>query len=227
LLRRKHSSQLTVEIGRLGARVPISSIEIIKQESGSERHEGSCFGRDDFGWIGLSTGALHLSRLRGSIGRLRRPFKNITPKLSFGYGARKSAAGGGRSIPSTSAFCGSTPTPTLPRKARERERTAVAGQLDLEVRNFNSERSFAARAGPSACSKPEDAPSARRRPDERHAGGAIRCLIRNAPRRPVWRVLDTNHLPARDHVPAMAKIYRSITMSANSCAVRGPDQEAC
>ena len=68
-----------------------------------------------FGSIGLSTGSRHLSRLRGSISRLRRPFKNRTPKLSFGYGARKSAAGGGKSILSTSAFCGSTPTPTLPR----------------------------------------------------------------------------------------------------------------
>jgi len=49
------------------------------------------------------------------------------PKLSFGYGARKNAAGGGKSIPSTSSFCGSTPTPALPREVRERERTAVAG----------------------------------------------------------------------------------------------------
>src|SRR5260370_32334536 len=44
--------------------------------------------------------------------------------------ARQSAAGGGRSIPSTSAFCGSTPTPTLPRK-RERERTSVAYKLNF------------------------------------------------------------------------------------------------
>jgi hypothetical protein len=52
-----------------------------------------------------------------------------TPKQSFGYGARsaialQSAAGGGKSIlPSTGAFCGSTPAPALPRK-REREYTS-------------------------------------------------------------------------------------------------------
>ena len=53
--------------------------------------------------------------------------QNRTPKLSFGYGARKSAAGGEKSILSTSAFCGSTPTPTLPREEREREYTSIAG----------------------------------------------------------------------------------------------------
>ena len=40
--------------------------------------------------------------------------------------ARQSASGGGKSVLSTSAFCGSTPTPTLPREERERERTSVA-----------------------------------------------------------------------------------------------------
>ena len=39
--------------------------------------------------------------------------------------ARQSAAGGGKPIPTTSSvFCGSTPTPTLPRK-RETERTSI------------------------------------------------------------------------------------------------------
>ena len=56
-------------------------------------------------------------RLRGSIGRLWRPFLIRTPKRSFSYGARQrncapERGGWGKAFPSTSAFCGSTPTPT-------------------------------------------------------------------------------------------------------------------
>src|ERR1700730_5897598 len=53
------------------------------------------------------------------------------PRNSFftspacGGGRRATAGGGGKSIPSTSASYGSTPTPALPRK-RERERAHLA-----------------------------------------------------------------------------------------------------
>ena len=52
--------------------------------------------------------------------------RSTSPACGGGRRARKSAAGGGRSILSTSAFCGSTPTPTLPREERERECTSIA-----------------------------------------------------------------------------------------------------
>src|ERR1700732_3523936 len=41
-----------------------------------------------------------------------------SPACGGGRRARQSAAGGGKSVHSASAFCGGTPTPTLPRKRR-------------------------------------------------------------------------------------------------------------
>jgi|SRR6478735_7130953 hypothetical protein len=43
--------------------------------------------------------------------------------------ARQSAAGGERTIHSNSAFCGGTPTPTLPRKRRESHMTELSRTL--------------------------------------------------------------------------------------------------
>jgi hypothetical protein len=39
--------------------------------------------------------------------------------------ALEERGGWGKSIHSTSAFCGGTPTPTLPREEREREHTSI------------------------------------------------------------------------------------------------------
>jgi hypothetical protein len=83
---------------------------------------------------------LHLSRLRGSIGRLWRPsLERRTPKRSFGYGARQSAAGGGKLPPPKKLLWSGTPTPTLPRK-RERERITVAAALCADLRPDTARR---------------------------------------------------------------------------------------
>src|ERR1700687_6174352 len=61
----------------------------------------------------------YLSRLRGSIGRLWRPsLERRTPKRSFGYGARQSAAGGGN-LSTRHLLLGWHPDPNPPPQAGE------------------------------------------------------------------------------------------------------------